>query len=68
MSKKPHVLTEEVVLSIARTHGSYTINPWRAPRQHKDLLDRLVKQKIMYRKWGRKHCVEYVVRAKENPA
>lgn len=62
MSKRVADLTEDVVVSVVREHGAYTINPWRAPRQHQDLLESLVRRGLLAKRWGRKHCVQYVIR------
>lgn len=57
--KKSADLTESTVISIIRNHGAYVTNPWRAPRQHTDLLEGLERRGLLRSRWGRKHCVEY---------
>ncbi len=68
MTRNTEALTEERVLSIITSHDAYTINPWRAPRQHQELLESMVKRRILFKCWGRKHCVEFRLRKRHVPA
>lgn len=72
-TKNPDI-TEEQMLGYIKRWGAYNINPWRAARQHKDLLDGMTKRGLLECHWGRRHCLRYTLtragefRTKENPA
>lgn len=54
-------ITEEQMLGYLKRWGGYNINPWRAARQHKELLDDMAKRGLIVCGWGRKHCLHYVL-------